>query len=267
MNRLLVVASLVGACGGNGGATFDAATIDAAVTPDSRPPDASVDARPAAKEGQVFLGHLRDTTNASTTVVLAMFMNGPVYVTTASADGCDAIQDMQPSSLAAGALTVTGTTSDLTLAQNSPNAPYTASSGVPADLFAAGATLTVTATGAVVPAFTGDVVVPQPLAGVVFPGSISRAAPATITWTAGTGDTMWFLVASGDATPGGMLCKAPDNGSFTLTTNAIGLLPPAVTKLTIAAYRMNEVPVAAGAWTVYLRVVDGVLADTTPLGP
>lgn len=266
MNRLLVVALLVGACGDDGGVT-----IDAAVTPDSASPDASVDASvdapPVAKEGQIFLGEARSTTN-STPVVSGMFMNGPVYVTLASADGCDAIDDMPASSLAAGSITVTGTTSDVTLAQqNGPNSPYYSNSATPADLFAAGATLTVTTTGAIVPAFTGDVVAPQPLADVVFPDSISRAAPATFTWTAGTSDTMWFLVASADATPGGMLCTAPDNGSFTLTTDAIALLPPAVTQLTIVAYRMNEVPVTAGAWTVYVRAADGVLAETTTLGP
>jgi len=268
MNRLLVIALLVGACGGDSGTKPDAATIDAAVTPDSASPDASVDASPSAKEGQIFLGELRSSTNQSTTVVVGMFMDGPLYHKLGSADGCDAIDDMPASSLAAGSITVTGTTSDVTLAQtNGSSSPYYASSQVPADLFTAGATLTVTATGAVVPAFTGGVVAPQPLADVVFPDSISRAAPATITWTAGTSDTMWFLVASADATPGGMLCKAPDNGSFTLTTNAIGLLPPAVTQLTIVAYRMNEVPVTAGAWTVYVRAADGVAADTTPIGP
>jgi hypothetical protein len=41
----------------------------------------------------------------------------------------------------------------------------------------------------------------------------------------------------------------------------------AVTQLTIFVYRMNEVPVTAGAWTVSVRAADGVLADTTPIGP
>lgn len=262
--KLLVVPLLVGGCGDDGGgATIDAAMIDTAVTLDST----SVDAQPGPKEGQVFLGEARTTTNQSTPVAIAMFVDGPLYVTLGSMDGCDAIADMPSSSLAAGSITVTGTTSDVTLAQGTPSSPYTANPPAPADMFAAGATLTVTATGAVVPAFTGDVVAPQPLADVVFPASISRAAPATITWTADTADTMWFLVASADATPGGMLCKAPDNGSFTLTTGAIGLLPAAVTQLTIVAYRMNEVPVIAGAWTVAVRAADGVLAATTPIGP
>jgi hypothetical protein len=35
----------------------------------------------------------------------------------------------------------------------------------------------------------------------------------------------------------------------------------------IVAYRMNEVPVTAGAWTVYMRAADGVLASETPIGP
>jgi hypothetical protein len=140
------------------------------------------------------------------------------------------------SSLAAGSITVTGTTTDVTLAQQTgSSSSYTANPPAPADLFAPGATLTVTATGAIVPAFTGAVVAPQPLADVVFPASISRAAPATITWTSGTRDTMWFLVASNNATPGAMLCTAPDNGSFTLTTNAIGLLPAAVTQHRVRA--------------------------------
>ena len=98
MTRLLVFALLVGGCGGGSDVTFDAPTIDAAVTTDSRSPDASIDASPAVEEGQVFLGEARNLKNESTTVVIAMFMNGPLYVTTASADGCDAIQDMQPSS-------------------------------------------------------------------------------------------------------------------------------------------------------------------------
>ncbi len=267
MNRLLVVALLVGACGDDGGgATIDAATIDTAVMPDSSL-DASVDGPPEAKEGQVFLGEARTLTNQSTPVAIAMFVNGPLYVTLGSADGCDAIDDMPSSSLSAGSITVTGTTSAVTLAQSSLTSPYTANPPAPADLFAAGATLTVTATGAVVPAFTGNVVAPQPLADVVFPASISRAAPATITWTAGTADTMWIGVASADATPGGMLCKAPDNGSFTLTTDAIGLLPSTLTQLTMFAYRMNETPVTTGAWTVSVRAADGVIADTTPIGP
>src|SRR5690349_22198511 len=104
MNRLLVIALLVGACGGSGGVTIDAATTDAAVTPDSPSPDASVDAPPGVKEGQVFLGESRTTTNVSDTVVIGMFMNGPLYVTLASADGCDAIEDMPASSLPAGSI-------------------------------------------------------------------------------------------------------------------------------------------------------------------
>lgn len=245
----------------------DAATIDTAVTLDSTSPDASVDARPATKEGQVFLGEARTTTDQSTPVAIAMFVDGPLYVTLGSMDGCDAIDDMPASSLAVGSITVTGTTSEVTLAQSSLTSPYTANPPAPADMFAAGATLTVTATGAVVPAFTGNVVAPQPLADVVFPASISRAAPATITWTAGTADTMWIVVASAEATPGGIMCKAPDIGSFTLTTGAIGLLPATLTQLTMFAYRMNETPVTAGAWTVSVRAADGVLADTTPIGP
>lgn len=261
MKRFLAVALLVGACGDDGGTT-----IDAAVTPDSSSPDASVDAPPAvAKEGQVFVAEAHG--NVESSIAVAMFVGGPLYVATGSADGCDAIADMPASSLAAGSITVTGTTSDVTLAQDMADDPYTPTAPTPTDLFAAGATLTVTATGGVVPAFTGDVVAPQPLADVVFPDSISRAAPAMITWTAGSGDTMWFLVASANATPGGMLCKAPDNGSFTLTTDAIGLLPAALTQLTIVAYRMNEAPVTAGAWTVYVRAADAVLANTTPIGP
>lgn len=260
MKRFIALALLVGACGDDGGAT-----IDAAVTPDSPLPDASVDAAPVAKEGQVLLAEAHSRFGSST--IVAMFMDGPLSVTTGSADGCEVIADMPATSLAAGTITVTGTTIDVTLTQSDVGDPYLPPVVPPNDLFAAGATLTVTATGDVVPAFTGDVVAPQPLEDVVFPASISRAAPATITWTAGSGDTMWFLVVSANRTSGGMLCKAPDNGSFTLTTGAIALLPAALTQLMIVAYRMNEVPVSAGAWTVYLRAADGVLASETPIGP
>lgn len=262
VTKLLVLALVLGACGDDDGG---GATVDAAPTVDAISPDAPADAPPAAKEGQVLITEVHS--NPETSIAVAMFADGPLYVTTASADGCDAIANMPATSLSAGTITVTGTTSDVALAQLGDDAPYIPTEQTPADLFAAGATLTVTATGDVVPAFTGDVVAPEQLADMVFPASISRAAPAAFTWTAGDGDAMWIVVTSATSTPGGMLCKATDTGSFTLTTDAIGLLPPTLTQLTVIAYRIKEVPVAAGPWTVFLRVGDGALAETTPIGP
>ena len=174
MKRLLAIALVLVGCGDDGASTFDAA-----VTPDSPSHDASVDAPAAAKEGQVFLAEVHGTLNASTAI--AMFLDGPLFESIGSADNCDAISDMAAMSLSAGSITVTGTTTDLALAQGSADDPYTPTTETPADLFAPGATLSVTATGDVVPAFAGDVVAPQPLEDVVFPDTLSRSAPATIT--------------------------------------------------------------------------------------
>ena len=248
MKLALALALFAVGCGDDGTTTVDAAPSATKVA------DAAIDGAPAGKEGQVFIAEAHDPIEIAT--AFAMMFDGPLISPTATADECLTMPNTPGSSLSAGSITVAGTTTPLTLAQDAPGDVYTPAVEPPSDLFAAGATLTAAATGGVVPAFSGSVVAPAPLANVAFPASLSRAAPATVTWTAGSGSTVWIFVNSATTTEGALLCRTTDDGTFTLTPAALALLPAALTQVTIVAYRINETTTTAGAWTIYVRAVD-----------
>lgn len=207
---------------------------------------------------------LSETQSPAISDAYAVMLDRPLETPLASADGCSTTSLFgYDSSLAVGTVTITGTTSPVTLERPGVKGLYRPNAAVPTDLFTDGAQLMVHATGATVPEFTGTVTAPTPLANVVFPTALSRSAPATITWTQGSGTTMWFLLLSEEAT---MLCKGPDNGSFTLTTGALALLPASTTSARIYANRVVETTTTAGAWTIYIRAADAVSGTEIPLG-
>jgi hypothetical protein len=244
----LVTITLACGCGDDAAMPTDGAVADTST------PDAAVDVQPPAKEGQVFI--MESQTPVEIASAFAMLMDGPLLSPTATADGCLTMANAPAASLSAGAITITGTTEPLTLTQPSAGEVYVPDGDPPTNLFEPGATLTVAAAGDAVPAFTGTVVAPVPLADVVFPVALSRASSATVTWTADTAPAMWLLVNSATATEDAMLCRTTDTGSFTLTPAALALLPTPVTKVSIAIYRLDETMVAAGAWTIYLRAAE-----------
>lgn len=262
MNRALACSLLAVALGT--GCGDDGNTIVDGAVPDSRAPDAALDAPPEAKEGQVIVAEAHSPIEIST--AFGMLMDGPLFSPTATADDCLTMPNMSAASLSAGSITITGTTTSLTLAQEDPGDVYTTSTLPPADLFAAGATLTVTATGDTVPAFTGTVVAPEPLADVVFPASLSRASSADVTWTADSGSAVWVFVNSATETEGAILCRTTDAGSFTLTPAALAILPATLTSVSILVYRLDETEVTAGAWTIYLRAADIQSSDAIAIG-
>ncbi len=251
--------SVVVACGGDGEVGSDASP-----SADAESPDAVVDGAPGLREGQVFIGEA--SIPAEVSVAYAMIVDGPLIEPLAEADGCLSAPDTPGSSLAAGAIAITGTTAPITLAQERDGDVYVPTSPPPPDLFTAGETLTVTSTGATVPAFSGSVVAPVELGAVGFPAPLARSAPATMTWAAGAADFMIILIASATSTQGAILCRVPDTGSFTLSPAALALLPAAVTEVRIVTYRVEETEVAAGAWRVFLRAADGVTSDAIPFG-
>lgn len=237
---------------------------DAAPGADAPSPDAGADAPPGVKEGQVFIAEAHTPVEAS--IVFAMLFDGPLLEPIASADNCLTVADQPGSSLAAGSITVTGTATTVTLAQEQPGEVYRPSAITPADLFTAGDTLTVTSTGATVPAFSATVVAPADIGTVAFPASLSRSAPATMTWTAASADSLMILVTSTTTTPGAMLCQAPDTGTFTFSTAALALLPAALTEVQIVTYRVNETEAMAGAWKLFVRAADGVTSGAIAIG-
>lgn len=243
---MLVLAMVLGACGDDGGDAIDSGVgSDATI-------DMAVDAAPANAEGQVFIGE-----TPLTSIVVAMFLSGPLLDGTGIAGPCQSGDTTPASSLDAGTISITGTTEPLTLVQEEPGDVYVAPES-PTDVFVPGATLTVTTTGGQVPAFTATVTAPQPLT-ITTPTTYSRAAPPTFTWGAGTGSSeLWILLQSATtAAPGGILCRVPDTGSYTMTTAALALLPAGVTQVTAIVYRIVETKVQAGAWSVALRAADG----------
>jgi hypothetical protein len=242
MNKALALI-LLAACGDDG-----ATVVDAAI--DTTQADSMVDMSPAVKEGQVFIAEAHSPIDIST--AYAMLLDGPLEMPTAMVDGCITMPLTSASSLGAGTITITGTAIDLTLTQDETGDVYTAGS-TPADLMTPGATLTVSATGATVPAFTGTVTAPE-LFDTTFPMSLSRSNPVTLTWTAGSATAAWFLFT---AESGAMLCRGPDSGSFTVTQAAFALMPASADTAMITGYRVTETTTTAGARTVYIRAADG----------
>lgn len=260
MKPALALVLFVAACGDDGGTIADAATGDTTTVA-----DAAHDAAPTAKEGQVFIAEAHSPAEIAT--AFAMFLNGPLLAPTGSADGCLTMPNTSGASLSAGSIDITGTTEPLMLVQDDPGDVYTTTTLPPTDLFSAGDTLTVTASGDEVPAFTATVDAPAPLANVGFPASLSRSAPATVTWTAGTANAVWLLLNSATVTEGALLCRTTDTGSFTMTPAALALLPSGVTKATFIMYRLDETEKTAGAWTIYVRAADGQVSGALDINP
>ncbi|NVB82660.1 MAG: hypothetical protein HOV81_30060 [Kofleriaceae bacterium] len=254
MKLALALTLLLAACGDDGNTLVDAATADTR----------SADTAPANKEGQVFIGEVHTPVELAS--AYAMFVEGPLEMPLATADGCRTMANTAPTSLDAGGIAIDSATTSVLLTQRDAGDVYTPAITPPTNVFAAGESLTVEATGGMVPAFNGTVTAPAMLADVVIPSPLSRSAPATITWTPGTATAMWILVTSDTATPGAMLCRTADSGSFTLTTSALALLPSTLTKVSVVIYRMNETTATAGSWKVFLRAGDGVSTGDITIG-
>ena len=251
MNKLFAV-MLVAACGDD-----PVAKVDAGGQPDTPPADAAVDADTRAREGIVILAEIRGADEDVTAA--AILADGPVFGTPiASGGGCDVYADPEETGFSAGNISITGTTEAITL-EPSTTTPveYRPADPLPDDLFAPGATLTVAAAGATVPAFNATVTAPALLENPVVPATISRATPPSITWTAGTADEMWIwilpLVGNGSNV---IWCRAPDNGSFALTTAITALIPAQATAGFVFLWRTNTTEATAGNWTVDVTAGD-----------
>lgn len=250
----VLVAAVIAACGGG----------DDADSPDAPPaddPDAALDAAPIERDGIVIVSEQIQGDGSTTNVQVTMSEGALFGGANATAGDCAFYPQADDTGVSAGVITVTGTTAPITATPGGapPAVSYDAGE-LPDDLFEDGATLTITAAGADVPAFTGSVVAPAALAGVALPTEVSRAAPPTITWTAGAADEMWIwmLGLGGGGHPRLLWCRVPDSGSYAVPADAVALLPTAVTQGIVVLWRTGATPVTAGAWTVELVATHAV---------
>lgn len=139
-----------------------------------------------------------------------------------------------PVNAGAGPITVTGLRAPLTF-EAGPFG-YTPTPAPGADLFAPGATLTVSAPGDVTPAFSTTVVAPSPLAAPFQNVTLTDGVDHTITWTAGDGGPrsiqLMLVVGWHGAPPEALLvCETADDGAHTIPGSLIAALPRASSSL------------------------------------
>jgi hypothetical protein len=130
----------------------------------------------------------------------------------------------------AGPITVTGLRAPLTFEPGTFG--YTPTPAPPEDLFAPGATLTISAPGDVTPAFSTTVTAPAPLEAPFQNLTLVDGVDTTVTWTAGDGGPrsiqLMLVVGWHGAPPEALLvCETADDGAHTLPGSLISQLPRA----------------------------------------
>lgn len=258
-----------GGGGGGGGGMIDASTQSDSTMADAAPPDGPTGPR----QGIVIVSEadLLGETDASADVVLA---NGRLFGTPATTVGdCDVyLAEPDEVSHSAGVISITGTTEPLTLTPDGSTPPVNYGAmpdPLPTDLFATGATLTFSAAGGEVPAFSGTVTAPGPIAGAAFPATVSRSTASTVTWTAGTAEGAWVWLLGFDEMGGGealLFCRTADDGSFDIPPAAVAMFPAAYTVGLTLLWRVNDTEVTAGVWDVALTAATATGAETA-IGP
>ena len=137
-----------------------------------------------------------------------------------------------PPGLSAGDIQITGLTAAVTLTPNE-NGFYSGPGGLPDDLFADGATITATAAGDEVDAFTLTTTGVEPLASSYVDASLGLVPgqPLDLTWTAGTSGARvqlrinWADICHAGAEWYILECDVPDSGSYSVPATVTGALP------------------------------------------
>jgi hypothetical protein len=229
-------------------------------------PGIDADLRP--REGFiVIVEQLEGGTTLSSDVDATFFANPPFGLAVATDGMCSAFDNPQEEGASAGTINITGTTAPVTLTPVGTGnmVRYQDAAPPPDDLFAPNATLTVQATGDFVPAFNTTLTAPPAFAGYTAPATLPRAAGQTLAWTAGASSGMWILIVGATQTSVRIvLCRVPDNGSYTLTPSNLALLPATATTgemgfMIVGRGNTKEVPTGAG--NVLILALDSVVSD------
>lgn len=142
-------------------------------------------------------------------------------------------------------------------------------------LVLADATLTVSAPGGSVPAFSGQTVTVPSHLSVTAPGcigggcgTIDRTAPLVVTWSGGATGTVSVSVSAFDApATSGVTCKAPASAG-TLTVPAALLANLYAGKSgSFSVATTSEVKFNAGAWPITVTVRDNAVTGTITTSP
>ncbi len=259
---------VVAACGSNNPAVDALIVHDGPSTQHDAPPphDASPppDA-PAMLETQVAIAEGTGPNGAMANVSANVYA-GDIYGIQAGTDGpCTLYHTAQPPQLSAGTIAVTGTTTAYTLTPTgtAPNVHYTTSPQAAAPLFTTGATISITAAGADVPAFSGTVTAPAPLAGFTPPTTVSRSG-FTAAWTAGSGPKVWVILPGFDgSTTEILVCRVDDTGTFTVPPSSFALMSGADNQAVVGLARVSET--LTNSPYVSLVAVSEVIGGVVPL--
>lgn len=225
--------------------------------------------RALAWEGRVAIEHMHGRAGSAANVH-AMFSDSSTRGKLVGRDGrCALYADGPVVGLSAGTITITGTTQPMTLHPDgsSGHVHYEHASDLPEPPFSEGATLTIAASGADVPAFTASVTAPAELRGVAGPATVSRAG-TTVTWRAGAGPAIRIVLAAiASDTHKGLvvMCRVPDTGSFTIPASTFALIPFTFDRAILTVDRFAETDEIAGNTPVVVEVGSVVVAGSFPV--
>jgi len=169
---------------------------------------------------------------------------------------CEAFPAHHP----AGDLVFQGLAEPLTLSPNDIGL-YVLTVGIPDDLFATGATVSVDAAGGETPAFSAAVTAPPPLQPALdCELTLTQGQDLVVTWTAeapGTSRVRWEMAQGHHAANGPLIsCESEDTGSLTVPAaliDAYDLMIPTLQTLSLSRFDRDVVEVAPGQ-TVALEV-------------
>lgn len=285
---------------GSGGHVLEASSSDT----DARSNDGTVprdggerdsgdaDAAPPSKAGSIIVvSHATVAAFVFTNVVSAGFFDGPgntygrgcrrdvegscfVFECNFADGGAEA--PAPGAAVSAGAITIGGSTPPFSLAYDAPSMKYATTPTVPVDrpIFTAGDTLTFTATGGVVPAFSASLVAPTPLM-VTAPSlntalSIERTKDLTFTWTGSSAGELSFNVRTVTTVSGTALASSLVSCQF-LASAETGTIPNALlqklpktdatTMATLATDLSSTKELVTGDYSIHLAIGSAATTD------
>jgi hypothetical protein len=267
--KVLAIACLLAACSNSNTKKPDASVhfIDAPMA--DAPADIAIDAAPVVHFGRVEVSQGMSDGSASSGFTAGFTTDefGP----NAATDGpCKIFPTTgTEASFSGGTISVTGTASAITAAPSgtAPSVHYAVTGSVPKPAFTAGSTITISGGGGPdVPAFTGSVVAPAALAGYTVPTTISRAG-YTATWTAGTGPTIWVIVAGFDSVGNGAfaICVVDDTGSFTVPASTFAMFPTGANMAFVGVGRVAPMTTTVGGVAVTVQATTYVTSGDITL--
>ena len=169
-----------------------------------------------------------------------------------------------PPAFSAGTIAITGLATAITLEPGTETHDYAAPGGLPDDLFADAASITVTADGDTVAGFTLSTmgVTPMQSPYVDAPLGLVPGEALDLTWTAGSGDAEvqlrvnWADLCHAGAEWYVLTCDVADTGTFTVPAAVTGVLPTGFGHCGAQLARFHRATLADPAVELYVANAD-----------